>query len=44
VTVAVHPRVGPEYHRLERTVGFRVFSPADDHGVVHMTPRVEVLT
>jgi len=43
VTVAVHPRVGPEYHRLDRTVGFRVYSSAEGDGVVHMAPTLEVL-
>jgi ABC-2 type transport system ATP-binding protein len=43
VTVAVHPRTGPEYHRLDRTTSFRVYSSAEIDGVVHMTPRFEVL-
>jgi ABC-2 type transport system ATP-binding protein len=42
VTVAVHPKVGPEYHRLDRAVSFKVFSEAADHGVLHLTPRFEV--
>lgn len=42
VTVAVHPRIGPEYHRLDRTVSFKVFSKASDDGVLHMSPRLEV--
>ena len=44
VTVAVHPQVGPEYHRLDRTVGFKVYSSADMAGVVHMTPSFDVLS
>ena len=43
VTVAVHPRTGPEYHRLDRTTSFRVYSSAEIDGVVHMTPKFEVL-
>jgi ABC-2 type transport system ATP-binding protein len=42
VTVAVHPKVGPEYHRLDRAVSFKVFSEGADHGVLHLTPRFEV--
>jgi ABC-2 type transport system ATP-binding protein len=43
VTVAVHPRVGPEYHRLDRIVSFKVVSDAADEGVLHLTPRFEVI-
>jgi ABC-2 type transport system ATP-binding protein len=42
VTVAVHPKVGPEYHRLDRAVSFKVFSEASDDGVLHLAPRFEV--
>jgi ABC-2 type transport system ATP-binding protein len=42
VTVAVHPKVGPEYHRLDRAVSFKVYSDAVDDGVLHLTPRFEV--
>ena len=43
VTVAVHPRVGPEYHRLDRTVAFKVYSSSDQDGVVHMEPTFQVV-
>jgi hypothetical protein len=43
VTVAVHPRSGAEYHRLDRTTSFRVYSSGEDEGVVHMTPHFEVV-
>jgi len=43
VTVAVHPRVGPEYHRLDRTATLRVYSDSGEDGVIHMTPRLEVI-
>ncbi|HZD67425.1 MAG TPA: ABC transporter ATP-binding protein [Actinomycetes bacterium] len=43
VTVAVHPRVGPEYHRLDRVVSFKVYSDAVDDGVLHLAPRFEVV-
>jgi ABC-2 type transport system ATP-binding protein len=42
VTVAVHPKVGPEYHRLDRAVSFKVFSETSDDGVLHLAPRFEV--
>jgi ABC-2 type transport system ATP-binding protein len=42
VTVAVHPTIGPEYHRLDRAVSFKVFSEATDDGVLHLSPRFEV--
>jgi ABC-2 type transport system ATP-binding protein len=43
VTVAVHPRVGPEYHRLDRAVTFKVFSDASNDGVVQLVPRFDLL-
>jgi ABC-2 type transport system ATP-binding protein len=43
VTVAVHPVVGPEYHRLDRVVAFKVFSDLNDDGVVYMRPKLEVV-
>lgn len=43
ITVAVHPEVGPEYHRLDRVASFKVFSDVNDDGVVFMRPKLEVL-
>ena len=43
VTVAAHPRIGPEYHRLDRTVAFKVYSQSGQDGVVHLSPQFEVL-
>lgn len=43
VTAAVHPRVGPEYHRLDRITAFKVFSDLNDDGVVFMRPKLEVV-
>ncbi len=43
VTVAVHPQVGPEYHRLDRAVSFKVSSDAAEDGVLHLIPRFEVM-
>jgi hypothetical protein len=42
VTVAVHPPVGPEWHRLDRTVAFRVYSETGVDGIVQMSPKIEV--
>ncbi len=43
VSVAVHPRVGPEYHRIDRGVSFKVYSDTEDNGVVYMRPKFELL-
>lgn len=43
VTVAAHPRIGPEYHRLDRTVAFKVYSQSGQDGVVHLSPQFEVI-
>lgn len=43
VTVAIHPHSGPEYHRLDRTVGFKVYSASGEAGVVHLEPTVELV-
>jgi ABC-2 type transport system ATP-binding protein len=43
VTVAVHPAVGPEYHRLDQAASFKVFSDANTAGVVALTPQFLVL-
>ena len=42
VTVAVHPTVGPEWHRLDRVRAFRVVSEQRQDGVVFVAPVVEV--
>ncbi|MGI9092016.1 MAG: ABC transporter ATP-binding protein [Mycobacteriales bacterium] len=42
VTVAVHPTVGPEYHRHDRVVNFKVYSDASDDGVLYLRPKLEV--
>jgi ABC-2 type transport system ATP-binding protein len=44
VTVALHSRDEVEqYHRLERIASFRVFSPPNAAGVVHMNTNIELL-
>ena len=42
-TVAVHPKAGPEFHRLERKAAFRVYTNANDEGLLYLTPKIEVL-
>lgn len=42
VTVAVHPRVGPEWHRLDRVRAFRVVTSNRQDGVVWIDPSVEM--
>jgi ABC-2 type transport system ATP-binding protein len=42
VTAAVHPVVGPDYHRVERGASFQVSSRSLDPGVVALAPKVEV--
>ena len=43
VTVAVHPSVGPEWHRLDRVRPFRVLTDQRQVGVVHIAAQVDVL-
>ncbi len=40
VTAAVHPRVGPEWHRLDRKAAFRVYTGEAEDGYVHLAPEV----
>jgi ABC-2 type transport system ATP-binding protein len=40
ITVAVHPQVGPEYHRLERAVSFKVRGSDQQAGVVYLSPQM----
>lgn len=43
VTVAAHSRDETvQYHWLERQHSFRVFSPTNDVGIIHLDPRIEV--
>ena len=40
VTAAVHPTVGPEWHRVDRVRPFRVFGGVHQDGLVAVDPRV----
>jgi ABC-2 type transport system ATP-binding protein len=42
VTAAVHPKAGPDYHRIERGATFQVSSRSRDAGVVALSPKIEV--
>ncbi|MDC7122971.1 ABC transporter ATP-binding protein [Cellulomonas fimi] len=43
VTAAVHPRRGPEWHRVDRAAVVRVRTTVSEDGVVHLAPRFEVV-
>lgn len=43
LTVAVHPKVGPEWHRLDRVRAFRVLSSKRQDGVVYVDPELELV-
>jgi ABC-2 type transport system ATP-binding protein len=43
ITVAVHPDLGPEYHRLDRVTSFKVFTDTIGDGVLYMRPKFDVL-
>jgi ABC-2 type transport system ATP-binding protein len=43
VTVAVHPTVGPEWHRLDRVRPFRVLTDQRQDGLVHIAAQIDVL-
>jgi ABC-2 type transport system ATP-binding protein len=43
VTAAVHPPRGAEWHRVDRAAFFKVYSPSNEVGVVHLRPRIEVI-
>ncbi len=42
VTLAVHPRMGPDYHRIDRAMSFQVENTANDPGVLALTPKIEI--
>ncbi len=42
VAVAVHPRMGPDYHRIDRAMSFQVENSATDPGVLALTPKIEI--
>ncbi len=42
VDIAVHPRIGPDYHRIDRAVSFQVSNEANDAGVLALSPKIEI--
>jgi ABC-2 type transport system ATP-binding protein len=42
VDIAVHPTMGPDYHRIDRAVSFQISNDATDPGVVALTPTIEI--
>jgi ABC-2 type transport system ATP-binding protein len=42
IDIAVHPRIGPDYHRIDRAVSFQVSNDANDAGVVALSPKIEI--
>jgi ABC-2 type transport system ATP-binding protein len=42
IDVAVHPRIGPDYHRIDRAVSFQVSNDTNDAGVLALSPKIEI--
>jgi ABC-2 type transport system ATP-binding protein len=42
VTLAVHPKMGPDYHRIDRAMSFQVDNSANDPGVLALSPKIEI--
>jgi len=42
VDLAVHPRMGPDYHRIDRAVSFQISNDANDAGVLALSPKIEI--
>jgi hypothetical protein len=42
VTLAVHPKTGPDYHRIDRAMSFQVENSANDPGVLALSPKIEI--
>lgn len=42
VTLAVHPKTGPDYHRIDRAMSFQVENTANDPGVLALSPKIEI--
>ncbi|HTZ42342.1 MAG TPA: ABC transporter ATP-binding protein [Jatrophihabitans sp.] len=40
--LAVHPKTGPNYHRIDRAVSFQVENESTDPGVLALTPKIEI--
>ena len=42
IDVAVHPKMGSDYHRIARAASFQISNDANDPGVVALNPHVEI--
>ncbi len=42
VTVAVHPKMGRDYHRIDRATSFQVANTSTDPGVLALSPKIEI--
>jgi ABC-2 type transport system ATP-binding protein len=42
IDIAVHPRIGPDYHRIDRAVSFQVSNDANDAGLLALSPKIEI--
>jgi hypothetical protein len=42
IDIAVHPRIGPDYHRVDRAVSFQVSNETNDAGVLALSPKIEI--
>jgi hypothetical protein len=40
--VAVHPHIGPDYHRIDRAAAFQVRDASNDAGVIALVPKIDV--
>jgi ABC-2 type transport system ATP-binding protein len=43
VTVAVHPRSGLDYHRIDRAASFQLAGTTNDPGVIALVPKIDVV-
>jgi ABC-2 type transport system ATP-binding protein len=42
IDIAVHPRIGPDYHRVDRAMSFQVSNDTNDAGVLALSPKIEI--
>jgi ABC-2 type transport system ATP-binding protein len=42
IDIAVHPKMGADYYRIDRAVSFQVSNDATDPGVLALSPKIEI--
>lgn len=42
VTVAVHPRTGEDYHRIDRATSFQIRDATNEPGVIALAPKIDI--